>query len=40
MVQNNTKTQLICNGVVALASPAARAINYHLVCFTLIWQFI
>ena len=34
------KLSVICNGVVALASPAARAINYHLVCFALIWQFI
>ena len=24
------KLSVICNGVVALASPAARAINYHL----------
>ena len=25
---------IICTGVVALASPAPRTINYHLVCFT------
>ena len=28
-----------CTGVVALVSPTARTINYHLVCFMLIWQF-
>ena len=33
------KQSVICTGVVALASPAARTINYHLVCFALIWQF-
>ena len=33
------KHSVICTGVVALASPAARTINYHLVCFVLIWQF-
>ena len=33
------KHSIICTGVVALASPAARTINYHLVCFLLIWQF-
>ena len=33
------KQSVICTGVVALASPAARTINYHLVCFMLIWQF-
>ena len=27
------KHSVICTGVVALASPAARTINYHLVCF-------
>ena len=35
-----TGVVVICTGVVALASPAARTINYHLVCFALIiWQF-
>ena len=33
------ENSVICTGVVALASPAARTINYHLVCFTLIRQF-
>ena len=33
------KHSVICTGVVALESPAARTINYHLLCFTLIWQF-
>ena len=31
--------EIICTGVVALASPVAKTINYHLVCFALIWQF-
>ena len=30
------KNTIICTGVVGLASPAARPINYHLVCFALI----
>ena len=33
------KYSVICTDVVVLASPAARTINYHLVCFALIWQF-
>ena len=33
------KQSVICTGVLALASSAARTINYHLVCFALIWQF-
>ena len=30
--------KIICTGV-AVVSPAARTINYLVVCFTLIWQF-
>ena len=35
-----TEKQVICTGVVGLASPAARTINYHLVCFSLICDWI
>ena len=34
------KHSVICTGEVGLAPPAASAINYHLVCFALIRQFI
>ena len=36
---SNTKLSIICTGVVGLVPPAARTINYHLVCFALLWQF-
>ena len=32
------KHSAICTGVVGLASPAGRTINYHLAYFALIWQ--
>ena len=39
--EQHKNTGVICTGVVALASPAARTINYRpLVCFALVWQFI